>query len=41
MTITFGGLVMTGLIIALVVIGVKVKNNTDKLNKLDEMMDDE
>ena len=37
MSITFGSIVLTALIAAVIVIGVKVKRNSEKLQELDEL----
>jgi len=37
MSITFGSIIVTALIVAVIVIGMKVKKNSEKLQELDEL----
>jgi hypothetical protein len=41
MSITFGGIVLTALVVAVFVIGMKVKSNCEKLQELDELANSE
>jgi hypothetical protein len=41
MSISFGGIVLTALVVAVFVIGMKVKSNCEKLQELDEMANNE
>ena len=40
MTLSFGAIVILALVMAVIVIGAKVKNNTKKLQELEELMGD-
>lgn len=39
--ISFGGVVITALLVAVIVIAMKVKGNSDKLQELDEIINKE
>jgi|SaaInl7_200m_RNA_FD_contig_31_939652_length_459_multi_6_in_0_out_0_1 hypothetical protein len=41
MSITLGGVLITALIVSVIVIGMKVKRNTEKLQELDEIANTE
>ncbi|WP_281255605.1 hypothetical protein [Desulfamplus magnetovallimortis] len=41
MSISFGGIVLTALVVAVIVIGMKVKSNSEKLQELDELANNE
>ena len=41
MTITFGSIVLLALIVGLIIIGAKVKNNSQKLQELEELISKE
>lgn len=41
MSISFGGIILTVLVVAVFVIGMKVKSNTEKLQELDEIANSE
>ncbi len=41
MSISFGSIILTALVVAVIVIGMKVKSNTEKLQELDEIANSE
>jgi len=41
MSITLGGIILTALVVAVIVIGMRVKSNSEKLQELDELVSEE